>query len=180
LSNTSFRKAVSVVALLVMASCKTVPAGPGDTSPPKAEFLLEQPNGQWEVVSEINMYPQTGVKLTCRVTDPEGVKSAWLYFTDKPVTFCNVPGKGPFTGASFQLKPSLPDLEMKQTLSGNAKDEVLQVLPLIREVPEFFCKLPTGETGWPGTHTVIAKCRGTNWSSDPQHQAAEAELKMKF
>lgn len=166
-----------VAALALLAGCDKATINPNDASKPKAEILVKQSNGQFAVASTATLTSGGQVKIMCRITDNDGVKSAQLSFQGGTSSNCTV-GSAVFSG-SFPLSPPLP-APQQQTLSGDANNKVLKVLPLMADINDESCTVfGQQQKGRPLGHTITATCEGKNWSSNAQNQGDSTQLQIK-
>lgn len=169
--------AAPIAALVLLAGCDKATINPNDASKPKAEILVKQSNGQFAVASTATLASSGQVKIMCRITDNDGVKFAKLSFQGGTSSNCTV-GSTVFSG-SFPLSPPLP-APMQQTLSGDANNKVLKVLPLMADINDESCTVfGQQQSGRPLGHTITATCEGKNWASNVQNQSHSTQLQVK-
>jgi hypothetical protein len=108
----------------------------------------------------------------CVVSDPGGVKSAALQFSDG-VDGCNV--NGAIYSGVFTLSP-VPS-PLFQALSGDAQGQVLDTLPLLASLQgPFSCEVPGVGVGVPTGESIRITCHGENWSQKPGKHGAQRTL----
>lgn len=166
----------AIAGATAIAGCDKATIDPADASKPVAELLVKQGDGQYAIANQATLGSGGLVKVLCRVRDPQGVKQARLSFQGGSSGSCTVSGSV-FNG-SFPLQPPLPS-PMVQNIGG-ADGKAPTTVPLFADVVDAKCTVfGQPQPGRPLGHTIVAKCEGTNWSSNPANQTASAQLQIQ-
>ncbi len=161
---------------LLATGCEKVAIDPADASKPVVEVLVKQGDGQYAVANQTTLTSGGQAKVLCRVRDPQGVKQARLSFQGGSSGSCTV-GSSVFNG-SFPLQPPPPS-PMVQNIGG-ADGKAPTTVPLFADVADAKCTVfGQPQPGRPLGHVIVAKCEGTNWSSNPANQSASAQLQIQ-
>jgi hypothetical protein len=179
-------KMISVVfgmALMVVGSC-TQAKDPADNSKPTVEIKVQEPGGVYTVMSNTTLSVNGSLKLSCNVTDPQGVKSGFLGFEGHSDS-CAVDQyyDGGYWIKTMPVNISLP-------LQGDAQGNFLTGLPIYSDLNgPFTCTVPKPPCladsqacmqGVPWGGVITVTCTGENWSANAQNQSATTTLTIKL
>jgi len=179
------KKAIMVlgVALTVAGGCEKTKINPNDSSKPSAEVKVRASGGgEYKAMSETTLSTGGSLDLMCIITDPQGVKSAFLGFSGHSDN-CTVGSS--FYSGGFSIK-TMPT-NLNQQLQGDAQGNVITSLPILSDLNgPFTCSVykppcTQGDAcshGAPITGVITVTCSGENWSANAQNQKATATLKI--
>ncbi len=164
--------ALAAIALTVSFGCNKSKIDPNDSSPPTVQIKVKNSSGQYEVATKTATLGDR-LDLTCVVSDPQGVKSLDLTFSETPANECTVGST--LNNGSFWIP--LP-ANQSQTLQGDSSGNVIDTLPMFATINGATCTV-NNQTGVPHGFVITVTCKGTNWSSNSQNNSATAKLTVE-
>jgi hypothetical protein len=162
--------------IILLAGCQKTTPNPNDTTPPQIEIKIQMPDNQYQPATDVD-YLGEPINVMAIVTDPDGVKSIKLYYTNTTSSTCTTLD-GAVCEGSFPISVPGP---IEQTLQGDSGGQVITKLPLLVTINGQFdcnCNVVEDGAGKPIGHVLKLRCEGQNWSSNPQYSTAQKDLNI--